>query len=40
MKKEFLGISSTEWRIIGISLSVLSLGLAIAWAGLVIFRSS
>jgi hypothetical protein len=38
MDKDFLGISSRDWRIIGISLSILSLGLAIAWGGFFLFR--
>jgi hypothetical protein len=36
MDKKILGLTPYEWRIIGISLSVLSVGLAIAYAGLII----
>lgn len=35
MKKQFF--SNTELRIIAISLSILSLGLAIAWIGFTLF---
>ncbi len=35
-KKHFLGISPEGWRYIGIALGILSLGLAIAWGGLIL----
>jgi hypothetical protein len=37
MDKKIFGLTTFEWRIIGISLSVLSFGLAIAYGGLILF---
>lgn len=36
MDKKILGLTHFEWRVIGISLSVLSVGLAIAWGGFIL----